>query len=718
MFDLEDVSPGLFAQVVAASGLGKPGLRTSQDIESVVKAAGRALGDAALADALAEALGLAEAEGQGRIPVIAALLLANACLLHKRLADLPGMESLPKLGGLGGAKDPVADLRSAWKEILKRDYAPVFEPALAVLEKLDFPERPEVPRRRLVSNALLSLVECANRVADSLSELGYDHAGPLYHRILPSAKSEGAFYTKNLSALMLARLALKQEFVDWSDPEAVAKLRIIDPACGTGTLLMAALHVIKARAREAQQLDDGGVAALHRRLVEDTLCGLDINRHAVQLAACNLTLGAPTVDYRRMNLLTVRNGPQEDGSVRSGSLEILVAADREHSLRALSRPLRDLAGVEAEQVNRNREIRFPLSELDLVVMNPPFTSNDKRHRQFDKVTVKQMQRHEMAIRDDLEARDAAAGGVIDANSLRTFFTPLMDRLLNQETGALASVLPVTACTNASGQPERRFQASRFHVELIITSHDPKALSFSENTSINECLQVARRRLEEVGLRHNVGPAGQRSRDSFTKCDAGTHGAARLFWSIDSKLRRSMLGTPEAWRIAKSGKEHLAARYWQQRSQVLVAQKYRTTTGRVTALWTPEPSIGSGWVPVAMRERDSAQALAAWWNATPTRLLLLNQRTKLLDYPSWSLAQLQRIPIPKADNPAWPALAEAFRETGTMELLPLRDAERCKARHIIDGAAASALNVSPREVADWRRRLAAEPTITNRRAPRD
>ena len=180
----------------------------------------------------------------------------------------------------------------------------------------------------------------------------------------------------------------------------------------------------------------------------------------------------------------------------------------------------------------------------------------------------------------------------------------------------------------------------------------------------------------------------------------------------------MRGTPESWRIAKSGKEHLAARYWRQRSSVLIAQKYRTTTGRLTALWTPERSIGSGWVPVAVTEKSSAQALVAWWNATPTRLLLLNQRTKLLDYPSWSLAQLQRIPIPTPDSQGWFALSEAWRKACDMELLPLRDAEHCQARRIIDEAAALALSVSPDEIADWRRRLAAEPTITNRRATRD
>ena len=84
---------------------------------------------------------------------------------------------------------------------------------------------------------------------------------------------------------MLARLALTNNFTNWSDLDAVRKLRIMDPMCGTGTLLMAALQAIKAQAARA------GVAAhdpdLHPDIVENILCGLDINAHAVQLAACN-----------------------------------------------------------------------------------------------------------------------------------------------------------------------------------------------------------------------------------------------------------------------------------------------------------------------------------------------------------------------------------------------------------------------------------------------
>ena len=54
-------------------------------------------------------------------------------------ARCPDMEGIAKLNQVGGADDPAAVLKDAWDAILKRDYAPVFEPPLAVLDVL--PER-------------------------------------------------------------------------------------------------------------------------------------------------------------------------------------------------------------------------------------------------------------------------------------------------------------------------------------------------------------------------------------------------------------------------------------------------------------------------------------------------------------------------------------------------------------------------------------------------
>ncbi len=132
--------------------------------------------------------------------------------------------------------------------------------------------------------------------------------------------------------MLLARLALTEDTVNWSDADVLAKLKIIDPACGTGTLLMAAMHAIRDR-HEHSAGAAADSALLHLALVEDVLYGLDINRHGVQLAACNLTLGNPRVDYSRMNLFTMRHGPQPNGKTKAGSLEFLATAqDRSHSL--------------------------------------------------------------------------------------------------------------------------------------------------------------------------------------------------------------------------------------------------------------------------------------------------------------------------------------------------------------------------------------------------
>lgn len=786
---LSDVSNDVFAHVIAASGLGNPGYQASLDIEYVVRRVARNFEDGQFEHEIANVLALAVEGGAKNLCTIAALLIANACLLHRRLCDLPDLEFLPTLNKIGGSGNPRNILREAWQAILGRDYRPVFEPALAVLDVL--------PERKLIGDSLRILAEWANQIADSLSELGYDHAGPLYHRILPSAEADGAFYTNNISALMLARLALEDEFIEWSDSDAIHGLRVIDPACGTGTLLMAVIHTIKSRIDRLQSLDEDQKKEFHRMLVENVICGLDINRHAIQLAACNLTLGAPTVDYNRMNLFTLKHGPQPDGSVQSGSLEILETTEQPHSVHALARPLRNMSGIQAEHVDKVEKQEFPLEGIDLVIMNPPFTNNEKRNQQYGKDVVKRLRLREQEIRKNLVQQSPYYSDVVNSNSIRTFFTPIADRLLHQERGTLAKVLPSTACTAVSGECERKFLANHFHIAMIVTSHDPKRINFSENTSIHECLMIARRKfvgsqqptlfvslakmpntpeeasavtdaivrgggssifkwgrmikwpsnlmkagnwtpvqwyseelvkaayelensvcLEPIGLHHEIGPSGGAIRAAFKKSTKSQNGSIKGFWSISSKLRQTMQCIPEQYAQFKPEKVHLAERYWNKRSHVLLAERYRTTNSRLSALWSASASVGSGWTPVAVDNESRAKALVAWCNSTPTMLMLLNRRSKTLTYPSWSLKQLRSVGVPKHDTPVWETLADAWEEVCNVEMLPLKDAKNCLARKVIDRAAAEALDIEESRIANWRRLLSKEPTVTNKPAQMD
>ena len=251
--------------------------------------------------------------------------------------------------------------------------------------------------------------------------------------------------------------------------------------------------------RTCEELSDGEAELMHRMLVEDVLCGLDINRHGVQLAACNLTLGAPTVDYKRMNLHTMKHGPQEDESVRAGSLEILTTAEDEKDLRVLAAPLRGLTGLETEHITSEGETTFELRDVDMVIMNAPFTGNDKRSKKYSEAARRAMRARELSIQAAVEQRDDAVKGVVTPNSIRSFFTPLAEQLLQEEHGTLAQVIPTTACIGSSALAERRFLAKRFHIERIITSHDPRRPNFSENTSIHESLLICRRRSDSTRM---------------------------------------------------------------------------------------------------------------------------------------------------------------------------------------------------------------------------
>ena len=154
--DLELVpvdAASIFTHLGAASGLGKPGQMTAETIEDAVKrAAAYFMDDNAILDAAREVLELPAAKDK-EIATVAALLLCNACLLHKRLkSDSDRMAALTGLDGVARARDPVERLRTAWEAILEQDYEPVFRPPLALLEqfhRLDVAVRAPPPPRIL-----------------------------------------------------------------------------------------------------------------------------------------------------------------------------------------------------------------------------------------------------------------------------------------------------------------------------------------------------------------------------------------------------------------------------------------------------------------------------------------------------------------------------------------------------------------------------------------
>lgn len=765
------------------------GQRIGFAIEHTVREAAEEFYQAGYAPQLATALELPNTSKDLRAStLVATLIIANAALLHHRLRLVPRLSKVISLES--ALQEPASTqdaLRRAWKAILAVDYHPVFAPASAALESLANCDAQE-PIRQIAANAIL--------LADELASLRFDHAGGLYHRLLASARFDGSFYTNNVSAVLLARLALNDAFVNWADAETVASLKIIDPACGTGTLLMGAMHAIRDRHEHAAGSGTDS-DMLHLALVEDMLYGLDINRNGVQLAACNLTLGNPRVDFQRMNLFTMRHGPQSSGDAKAGSLELLATAEDRHDIASLAVPLPTAGGLEAERAEPGEVPEEPLTAtFDLVIMNPPFTRNDIRNRQYDSSNRRSLQEREIVIGRFLANRDPEAFQAIDQTSVRTFFSPLADALLKESTGTLASVVPTTALTSASGSGERRFLAQRFQIETVVTSHDPQQWNFSGNTAIPESLLVARRpgnvrkptrflslarmpgdaqeaivladlinrglpingwgtehswpwqrirtgdwtaaqfydrRLAEAihdlaelagtaltpaGELCHVEPAGERIRDAFLR-DAPTDApwTTPVLWDHVTKRQTTMNASEDVLASPKPERERYARYLTGKASRLLIANRLRTDTVRVTACHADQPLLGSAWVPVRHIEQNPGfeRALCAWWNSTPGVLTLLHSRSKALDYTRYSLDALRALLVPDPRRVAVEPLSAAFDRCGSSTLLPWPQMHECPTRAMLDQAAAQVLRIDGRTIADWRQRIAREPTVSKKPA---
>ena len=221
------------------------------------------------------------------------------------------------------------------------------------------------------------------------------------------------------------------------------------------------------------------------------------------------------------------------------------------------------------------------------------------------------------------------------------------------------------------------------------------------------------RLREV---YDMGPAGQRIRDAFEPVTDGwsTGEDVGVFDSVSSDLRVSLASAPDAvWR-PRAGKESMVRSYLARTGWLQLTNRARVNNARVVAVCATAKSFGSGFMPVVTETQAQAKALCLVWNSTPVLLQLLNMRTKMLMYLSWSVAQLGSVQVPASlgDADGQAAAVTAYDRLCHPRLQPLAHADTDPVRREIDDVVAEAYGISSDVLADWRERLAKEPTVTN------
>ena len=404
------------------------------------------------------------------------LVIAAAMLFQFRLQTQPRPEghdgrwpptSVQECAESGFAYTAFDD---AWALILRVDYTPIFETARKALANLP-------PYPRLFRDLGKAAVECSQKTTGSRHDL----VGRIFHRVLDSARYDGSYYTSTAAATLLAELAIEEGSA--ADP---LSLRVCDPACGTGTLLMTAA----ARLRDLRS-DGVDEDEFDRRLVEDVLWGYDINLTAAHLAATTLGMDSPSVKFVNMNIHRALLGWHKLDEEKRPYRVTRKSDNPETYIGSVGfidgqQPLA-LWPTLAQHIEEQDTRPHHPPQADLVIMNPPFTRNDIRHDQFGEAEEKAIKSKEREVLSKTGAL-AAAG----LHSSGGAFGVLGDWLVKRESGTMAMVLPTVVLSGAANQDYRQFLARKFHIDLIVSIHDPERVFFSENTGIGECLVIARR----------------------------------------------------------------------------------------------------------------------------------------------------------------------------------------------------------------------------------
>lgn len=467
----------------AVSAASSPGGDLDAAVEILdggVRRAGSQLGRAP--GALARVSRIFGAEPGVESANMATLMITNAMVFQDRLARDEAYYQ-PVSAAMRNGRFSRISLIQAWDTILNVDYYPIFSMAREVVAELSEVEAADI------------LEECA-RTASELMGMGavgrHDVAGRIFNKLVSERKLLAAYYTSIPASILLAGLALspaRWDGVDWGDMETLGDMRVVDPACGTGTLLMAAYRQI-AQNYASDREGEGDISALHKALVEKVVMGTDVVQAAIHMTAATLAAMSPFVRFEQMQLHTLRLGVEPSGGVQLGSLDWLKVPEIQSSFSTTEEQIGAVSG-EGSLV--------PIPRVDLVISNPPYTrrgsdggKEEAIARVFqlpegDEESAKAIATHTSALLRGTPANQMAG----HASS----FTALADRLVKRG-GRVALVLPVTSLSGESWRGIRDTLASRYEVEFVVSSHDPDMRSMSYDTGIAETLIVARRLSEE------------------------------------------------------------------------------------------------------------------------------------------------------------------------------------------------------------------------------
>jgi hypothetical protein len=345
-----------------------------------------------------------------------------------------------------------SDLMQYFEPVLRRDYSSVF--GFDVASRLPEDATDVVKKVVMVVKALAP------------EKIRHDLLGKVFHELIPFEvrKAVAAFYTNNEAAEILAQLAIDK-------PDA----KVVDLAVGSGTLLVAAYR----RKRELLQKVKGTIELEdHKRFLEQDLTGIDIMPFAAHLAVVHLSLQALLYETEKVRVAVWDSTELKPGQIIPAIWSELKTAYRRPTLDMFAKggpPEEAYVTKGTVTMERIGGEKIPLEQADLIIMNPPFTRQERLPKEYKEALAKRFSEYEDYLHGQL--------------GLYGHFVFLADRFA-KVGGRIALVLPSTLLRIRSAKGVRKFLAENYCIEYIITTWQRAA--FSESAKFREILLIARK----------------------------------------------------------------------------------------------------------------------------------------------------------------------------------------------------------------------------------
>ena len=370
----------------------------------------------------------------------ASYLLINQLLFYRAISKLREGFDLIDPDLLNSPED----LLRYFKKVTDINYKVVFSYQVA----------PLIPKKFLPQ--IRTIIGVINGVKPE--KVGGELLGMIFHDLIPLElrKKVAAWYTNLAAAKLLANLVVEEE-----------GLSVADFSCGSGGLLVSAYN-------RKKELSTNFNFEKHRTFVEEQLLGVDVMPFAANVAACNLSLQSPNFFTNKIQIAIWDSTDLEVGKVIpsvSGIQTSLIGQQQLIDFNLSESNQRK--GVVSIGEERGGEIE--LKEVDVAMMNPPFTRQERLPDYYKSAIKNRFNQYERYISTQM--------------SFYGYFMLLADKFL-KDRGRMGFIIPAAVLVVMSSEGIRKLLAEKYIIEYIITTRD--RFGFSESSSFKEVILIAKK----------------------------------------------------------------------------------------------------------------------------------------------------------------------------------------------------------------------------------